>query len=311
MIVTVTPNTAVDQIVFIDEWQFDRTIRAQKTLQTIAGKPTDASWILAELGTESLALGFKAGFTGELVDQMLSEKGVQTDFITVDGESRRNLVIIMEQGQHQTTITSATLQVLPEHLQQLREKYTAALEQATCVVMGGTLPTGVDPAFYTQLIQWANERNVPTILDASGPYLQAGVQGQPTFIKPNQDELADLVGYPIRSVEAAYHAGCSVKDQYGVSLIISLGAEGGLAILKDEAYRIYPVHVDVVSTAGAGDGILAGLASAIGRGQPILDGIRLGFAAATAVVTQPGTAQCHAADIHTFYEQIKIEKKST
>ncbi len=311
MIVTITPNTAIDQIVFIDEWQFDRTIRAQKTLQTIAGKPTDASWILAELGIKSLALGFKAGLTGELVDQILSEKGVQTDFIAVDGETRRNLVIVMQQGQHQTTITSATLKVSPDHVRQLEEKYMKVLDEATCVVLGGTLPTGVNPSFYARLIQLANKRNIPTILDASGPSLRAGVQGQPTYIMPNQDELGELVGYPITSIEAAYQAGCLVKKECGVLLIISLGAVGGIAILEDQAYRIEPLPVDVVSTAGAGDGILAGLAAAFGRRQPILEGIRLGFAAATAIVTQPGTAQCHAADIQAHYEQISIEPFQT
>ena len=277
MIVTVTANTAIDHITFIKEWQFDQTLRAQDTLQSIAGKPTDASWILAEMGIESLALGFKAGMTGETVQHMLTEKGVQTDFISVDGESRRNLVIVMETEQQQTTITSSTLQVTSAHIQQLEAKYLDALDSSTCVVTGGTLPSGMSPTFYKDMIQLARERDIPVILDASGVFLKEGIKGQPTYIKPNRDELANLVEFPIHTIDDAYRAGCSVRDEFGTYPIISLGADGGLAILEDEAYRIYPLDVNVVSTAGAGDGVLAGLAAAVGRHQPIMEGNPIGL----------------------------------
>ena len=85
-----------------------------------------------------------------------------------------------------------------------------------------------------------------------------------------------------------------------------MGDEGGLAVLPDRAYRILPLKVPVVNAAGAGDAVLAGLAASIVRGQPLEDGLRLGFAAATAVVTTEGTAECSLADIERYAAQIEI-----
>lgn len=307
MIITVTANTAMDHIVFIEEWHLNQTLRAHKTIHSMAGKPTDASWILSEIKMDSLALGFKAGITGETIQQMLEIKGVKTDFIPVNGESRRNIVIVMNGGQQQTTITSSTLYVSASHIDQLEMKYSAALDGASCVVIGGTLPEGVPTSFYTRFIHLARQRSIPVIFDASGKFLEAGLQGQPTYIKPNRDELAELLQRPIDSIEDAYWAGHEIRNRFGVYPIISMGEAGGLAILPEQIYRIHPLRVKVANTAGAGDGILAGLAAAIERNQPVVEGLRLGFAAATAIVTQPGTAQCSAEDIHLYQEQIKIE----
>jgi len=77
-------------------------------------------------------------------------------------------------------------------------------------------------------------------------------------------------------------------------------------VLPDRAYRIPPLKVDVVSPAGSGDAVLAGLAGSIYRGQPIEEGLRLGFAAATAVVLLPGTADCRRNDVERFLPQIEL-----
>jgi fructose-1-phosphate kinase PfkB-like protein len=88
--------------------------------------------------------------------------------------------------------------------------------------------------------------------------------------------------------------------------VISLGGDGGLAVLPGRAFRVAPIHVPVVNAAGAGDAVLAGLAASIVRGQSIEEGIRLGFAAATAVVATPGTAECSLKDIERYAAQIEM-----
>lgn len=306
MIVTVTANTSIDHIVFIDSWQANKTIRARETLQSIAGKPTDAAWVLGELGISSLALGFKAGLNGAVVEQVLHAKGVETDFIPVGGESRRNLIIVCEDGSGQTTITASTLEVTDEHVAQLEERYQTALESATCVLLGGTLPHDMSPEFYTRFIRLARERDIPVIFDASEPFLSPGLAGSPSYVKPNQDELSQITGKPVNSIDEAYQAGLALKERYNTCPIITLGDAGGLAVLEDRAYRIPPLEVEIVSTAGAGDAVLAGLAASIYQGQPIEEGLRIGFAAATSTVTMRGTAECVKADIERYQEQIQL-----
>ena len=305
MIVSVTPNTSMDYIVFVKDFPRDKTIRATRTVESIGGKATDASWILGELGMPSLALGFKAGRNGELIESFLHEKGVTTDFIPVEGESRRNLILISEEG-WQTAITTSSLSISEAQIDILRQKYLKALETATVIVLGGTLPQGMKPEFYTEFIRLARERGVPVVFDAAEPNLSAGLGAQPNYIKPNKDELSGIVGRPIESLEDAYSAGRMLLDRYGTAPVITLGGEGGLAVLPDRAYYIPTIPVQVVNAAGAGDAVLAGITASLHRGQPIEDGLRLGFAAAAATVIMPGTAELTREDVERFMPQVEL-----
>lgn len=306
MIVTVTPNTCIDQILFVSSFQKSSTMRATDSMISMGGKPTDASWILGELGISSLALGFAAGARGRTVEELLHARGVTTDFIGVGGESRLVMLIIDQSDHTHSTITTSTLEVRPEHIDALRQRYEAALGDATCVVMGGALPAGMPLSFYPDFINMAHAHKVPVIFDASEPTLSTGLAARPAFIKPNRDELSALVGYRIDSLEMAYKAGCEILEKYGTAPIVTLGKDGGLAILPERAYRIPPIKVDVINAAGAGDAVLAGLASALDRKQPIEEGLRLGFAAATAVVITPATADCRREDVERFLPQVEL-----
>jgi 1-phosphofructokinase family hexose kinase len=303
MIVTVTANTTIDHTVMIPVLKENHTIRATGSFYSMGGKPTDAAWILGEMGIPSLALGFAAGLVGQKAEAMLRARGVTPDFIQVGGETRINTVIIAGDMGSQTTITTSTLDVEPEHLVALREKYMAALEGASCVVLGGTLPKAVPPAFYAEYIQLANEHHVPTIFDASEPNLSAGLAARPIYVKPNDDEIQQLTGNPVKTLDDAYRAGHMILEQYGTTPIITFGSEGALAVLPERAYRIPPLNIEVVSAAGAGDAVLAGLAASIERGQSIEDGLRLGTAAAAAVCLMPGTADCRRADVERLLPQ--------
>ncbi|HYO87925.1 MAG TPA: 1-phosphofructokinase family hexose kinase [Candidatus Limnocylindrales bacterium] len=305
-IVTVTANTTIDLTVFVPAWKPDTTIRATRSAESMGGKPTDASFILGELGIPSLALGFAAGPTGQKVVQMLAARGVESEFVWVDGDTRTNVVVIDEQAGSHTTVTTTTMTVSPVHIEALLERVRAAMTGATVLVTGGSLPFGVPPSFYAEVIQIANEAGVPVIFDAAEPNLSAGLRARPTLIKPNRDELAALLGRPVRSVEDAYQAGGDLQAQYGVIPVITLGSEGGLAVLPGRAYRIPPIPVEVISPAGAGDAVLAGIAASFERRQPLEDGLRLGFAAATAVLLQPGTADCRRADVDAFLPQVQL-----
>lgn len=306
MIVTLTPNTSLDLTAFIPVFQLNRTIRASHSQFGMAGKPTDAAWILAELGLPSLALGFAAGSIGHKITTMLRSRQVTTDFVAVEGESRVNMVIICEDGSGQTTITTSSLEVSETHIETLLGRFEKALEAASCVVMGGSLPARVPPTFYAEAIRRAKAQRVPVIFDASEPNLAVGLDAKPTFIKPNQDELAALVGAPVADMAAAYSAGQHILQTYGTSSVMTFGAQGALAVLPGRAYRIPPLNIDVVSAAGAGDAVLAGLAASVERGQRVEEGLRLGFAAAAAVCLLPGTADCHKADVDTFLPRIEL-----
>lgn len=306
-IISLTANTTIDLTVFVPKVELNRTLRATRAVTSLGGKPTDASWILGEMGIPSTALGFAAGLNGKRMEAMLHAKGVATDFDWVDGETRTNVVIIGEDDHTHTTISTTTMSITAEQIEGLRQHFVSSLSDASVVVLGGTLPAGMSPAFYTDMIGAARERGVPVVFDAAEPNLSAGLAARPTYIKPNRDELAGLVGQPIVSLDDAYQAGREILARYGTSPIITLGSEGTIAVLADRAYRIAPLPIEVVSAAGAGDGMLAGITASIHRGEPIEVGLALGTACASAVCLMPGTADCRKEDIDRLLPQVVLE----
>jgi 1-phosphofructokinase family hexose kinase len=306
MILTVTLNPAVDRTYLIRDFAWSRTIRAEQVIPGMGGKGTDASWVLGELGYANLALGFAAGNTGRLMEKMLRERGCRTDFVWVEGETRTNIVIIGMEGQGQSTLTEPGLQIGAGALDKFRRKFNTALKNTSCVIIGGTVPPGMDVSIYTELVKRAREAGLPVIFDTSGPGLKAGMDGRPTVAKPNIDEIADLYGSPVNTIEEAYKAGRELQEKYGTSLVITLGKDGALAVLPGRAYSIPVLKIPVASTAGAGDAVLAGLAAALSEGRSIEDGLRLGFAAAAAVCLTSATADCRNADVQRLLPQVQL-----
>lgn len=306
MIITMTLNTSIDRTVVVPHFYWGETIRSQETALGMGGKGADASWILGELGIPNLALGFAAGPTGKQMEEMLQERGAQTDFTWVEGDSRTNLIIIDQAGQGQSTITADSLRISPSHIQHLQEQYQGYLPDAKSIIIGGSLPPGVPAHIYPDMIQAARGRGIPVVFDSSGSTLKTGLEGRPTLIKPNQDELETLTGKKLDTKDQIYHAAKEIQTNYGCIVIATFGAQGALAVSADSAFFIEPPAVEVRSSAGAGDAILAGVAHALAEDLPLEDGLRLGFAAAASVLTTLATADCIREDVYSFLEKVQI-----
>lgn len=306
MIVTLTPNTGIDHTVQISNFRLDHTIRALDSAWGMGGKATDVSWILGKMGIPTRALGFAAGPTGLRMEEMLHQRGVQTDFVWVDGETRLNTVIVVS-GEGQSTITTSSLYVFSEHLDELTARYGEALEGASCVVMGGSLPEGVPEEFYAKAIAQAHAHKIPVIFDSSGPSLRVGMRSHPDIVKPNLAELGDLLGYAPASQQEVRQAAGKLHEQHHTNVIVTLGGEGAFAVFRDGSYFIHPLSTPVVSSAGAGDGVLAGMALAYFRGEPLKYGLQHGFALAGAILRTLATADFLVEDYHALLPQIHIQ----
>ena len=308
MIVTVTPNTGIDRTIQIPHFQWDSTIRANTMAVGMGGKAIDTSWVLGEMNVENTALGFAAGITGKQMENMLLEKGVKTNFTWVSGESRTNTIIINQERKAQSTITSNSLIVNPEQIGTLLATYQLAIKNADCVVIGGSLPSGTSNDLYTKLIQLAKKTNKPILFDASGEALKIGLSAKPTLIKPNKDELQEFLNKELSTFDDIIDGAAQIQKKYACIVVVTLGADGAIAVDAEKQYLIEPVKVDIQSTAGTGDAIVAGLAKAYAEHKPLIEGLRTGFAAAAAVMLTLGTADCHLSDIQYFYDKIKIKE---
>lgn len=305
MIITLTPNTGIDYTAQVKSFRLNQTIRATDSAWGMAGKAADVSWILGKLSVPTHALGFAAGATGQRMESMLRERGVETDFTWVKGESRLNTVLVVP-GEGHSTITSSSLDISPEHLVDLMNRYESALGDASVVVMGGSLPGGVPVDFYARAIKQAHLHKVPVIFDSSGPSLAAGIRSRPSLIKPNLAELADVLGYSPKSQLEVQQAARKLQAEFGVDVIATLGEEGAVAVFEEAAYFIQPLSIPVVSAAGAGDGVLAGMALAYSRRESPRYGLRHGFSLAGAILKTLATADFMVEDYEELLSQICI-----
>ena len=307
MILTVTPNSAVDWTVSVPHFQWEQPLRANSAVWGVAGKPAGAAWILGELGIITTAMGFVAGTSGEKLIELLEAKNVETDFIWVGGETRLNVIIINQHTGEQTTLAVDTLEITTTHLERFMRRFNKKLAHADALITGSSLPACIDPDFFNRLITTANDAQVPVILDTSAPHLAHALSAGPTVIKPNRAELSSVAGETITTIEQAYHAARTILDTYGTQVIVTLDADGALAVLKGGTFRIPALKLSAVkNTAGAGDGVLAGIAYALANHLPIQEGIRLGTAAAGAVILTPATADCRKQDVERLLPTIEL-----
>jgi len=307
MILTVTPNTAIDKVLFVDHFAFGETVRAAGMADGMGGKGAVASWVLGQLGTPSLATGFAAGETGRRMEEVLRASGVRTDFLWVGGETRINYVLARLADGVQGTVTVAGLQVTPEDSHKLTEHVFSLLEGADFLLCGGSLVQGMPLDWFAPLIRQAKERGVPTLLDTSEPCLSANLAALPEIIKPNAAEATALLG---RSVHTVNEAGRAVRElaARGIATpIITLGERGAVAGTSEGIFYVPPLPVRVINTAGAGDGFNAGLIQARLRGASWMEALRWAGAVATAVLLTPGTGECRLEDAERLYPQVRVE----
>ncbi len=307
MILTVTPNSAIDWTVFLPQFRWEEPQRADKAVWGIGGKPAGVAWILGELGVDTTAMGFAAGTYGEKMIELLEGKNVDTDFIWVGGETRLNVHVVDRETDRQTLLAVDALEIADAHVERFMKRFHKKLCQVKALITGCSLPACLDPDFFQEVITAAKQKGIPVALDSSSPHLAHALTAGPDVIKTNRTELSGVVGQDIFTIEDTYRAARAVLDEYSTQVIVTLEAEGALAVLKDNAYRIPAPEVEVIeSTAGAGDGVLAGIAYALANRLPLEEGIRLGTAAAGAVIMTPATADCRKEDIEHLLRSIEL-----
>jgi len=306
MILTVTLNTGLDHTLFLDSLRLGYTQKVHSSLISMAGKPADASWVLSTLGIPNLATGFAAGEVGKQMESMLRQRGAQTDFLWVGGESRMNTVIVVAGEHQQTTLTTETLQITAQDVTAFLQKLENLLPGVDALIVGGSIPRQLSPEIYREIIAAAATHGVPVVLDASGANLACGLAGHPTVIKPNQQELEGFIGHALPRPEDVLAAARDLHARYQVAVVVTLGKDGAYAVLDGREYFIPALDVPVVSPAGAGDATVAGLANALANHEPLEEGVRLGLAAAAAVLMQPGTADCRKDDVARLLPLVKL-----
>jgi len=306
MILTVTPNTALDTVLFVDDFALGHTARATGVALGMGGKGAVTSWVLGQLGVGSVATGLAGGQTGRRMVAVLEAAGVRAEFLWVEGETRTNYVIARNRDGVQGTITVAGLRPSAEDGERLRAHAMGLLGEAKVILCGGSLPEGLPDDWYAPVIRRAKRLGVTTLLDASGPCLVAGMEAVPDIVVPNADEAELLLGRPVVDVQEAAEGAQELRSRGPGTAIITLGAQGVVAATDEGTFHVPPVSVRVVNTAGAGDGFNAGLIMARLRGADWPEALRHAAAVATAILLMPGTGACRPEDVEAILPRVTV-----
>lgn len=305
MILTVTPNTGLDRVLFIPSFERNRRHQATGVVESMGGKGCDVSLILRELGVETFATGVAAGENGRRMETILRRAGVVPDFVWCPGETRFNTVVIETETGGHTTLCAAGLRpdadTLPGLLAWI-ERYAGVAE---VVVIAGSLPESWPPEVYGQLVAAARSGGRPVVVDASGAALETAVNCGVAAIKPNRDELQSVAGR-LESMEAVITAARRLQHRGAGRVLVSLGAEGAVLVSGAGVWRAEGLQVPVVNPAGAGDGMTACLALALARGWDEAETLRHAIAVSAAIVTTRGTAEVYRQEVEALLPRVRV-----
>jgi 1-phosphofructokinase family hexose kinase len=309
MILTLTPNPTIDRVVFCRNFSLGTVVRAEAESVTPCGKGVAASVVIHELGGDTVALGLKAGLTGDLHGALLDGLGVEHDLVSARGETRTMVVLVDLAVNQQSSISAPTLQASLAHMPELIGRLEVYAGGAWGLICAGSLPPGLPVDCYTRLLRWARQRGLVTLLDSSGEALRRGVRGLPHVLKVNQRELAELdAGMPTNLEQLAATLASRLGRWATEALIVTLGERGTLAVTDEGGYHALPPKVPVVNTAGAGDALAGAMMLARSRGSAWPTALALGTAAGASVVMNEGTAICRRKEVEELLPQVRVEE---
>ena len=291
MIVTVTLNPAVDKMYWVeglkmcDVTQEEFLTRALRSSTSAGGKGVNMSVFLSRLGVENIAMGFVGGYTGHVIVRDLRDEGVTTNFVWTHGETRVNVTLLQAGQEHSPNLINESGQtILPEEMDRLMRRYKRMLTRARWVVLGGSLPPGVDPGIYGEMAQMAKDAGAKVILTTGGEALKRALDASPYIVKPDTREHLAVDGQGLTTVEDIVEAGRHVIAGGAEIVIISHDITGDIAITRDDVWKINAQ----ISTSkfknlvGADDVFLAGILHKLTQDASLDEALRFGLAAGLA-----------------------------
>lgn len=284
--VTVTPNPSLDRTLEIDHLVRGAVVRATASRVEAGGKGVNVARALVAHGHRARAVLPIGGAEGDHMTRLIAELGMETLPVPITSAIRSNVSVIEPDGTV-TKLNAPGPELSTSEIDALRKAVVAALDDADWVVASGSLPPGMPDDFYARLVADVQAMGTRVAVDTSGSPLEAAIGAAPDVCKPNDEELAAIVGRPLATFGAVVDAAGELRARGARTVLVSLGADGAL-LVDDESV----VHADTpplvpLSNVGAGDATLSGFLAAGGHGP---EALRHAVAWGAAAVRLPGTA---------------------
>jgi 1-phosphofructokinase family hexose kinase len=288
MLVTLTPNPSVDRTLQISEFRRGAVLRATSQRLDPGGKGVNVARATIADGGAAVAVLPVGGHEGQQLMELMRAEGVDAVGVDVREPVRSNITIAEPDGTV-TKLNEAGPELDAGELDRLLQTTVdiARARDATWIAGCGSLPRRAPDDLYATLVRRAHDAGLSVAIDTSGPPLAAVIDAAPDLIKPNIEELAELVGRPLADVRMVAEAAAQLCRRGVGVVLVSLGPDGAVLVTADEVVQAVPPAVDVASTVGAGDATLAGYLAA--RSRPVAEALADAVAWGTAAVALPGT----------------------
>ncbi|MFC1596131.1 1-phosphofructokinase family hexose kinase [Candidatus Margulisiibacteriota bacterium] len=284
MITTVTLNPALDKLYLINDFKLHNLHRLGdliRTGTTPGGKGINVAIFAQRMGIESNAMGFIGGHTGRIVEEMVREEKVTTNFIFVEHETRIDITIIDEKNDTLTEINESGPPVFQEDLDAFIERYERILEDSELVILSGSIPPNVPPDIYATLIDLANKKNIKTILNTSKAPLEAGIEAGPTIVYPDMRSAYNMYGKKTETMEDYSHLASFIKEKNPkIEMVIFTNPVRDIFVADVEGHH-YQAKIEdlrIVNLFGFGDALVGGLVLGLNENKSLIEILRSGLA---------------------------------
>lgn len=256
MIYTVTFNPSLDYIVSVDDFKLGLTNRTSSELMLPGGKGINVSIVLKNLGIQSTALGFMAGFTGKEIARRLEEEGVASDFIQIEeGISRINLKLKSIDG---TEINGSGPKIPKEKVEELMKRLNT-MKEGDVLFLAGSIPASMPDDIYSRIMKELKDKGIMIVVDATRDLLMNVLEYCPFLIKPNNHELGEIFEVTLKTREDVIPYGRKLQEKGARNVLVSMAGEGAVLIAEDgQVFDAPAPKGKLINGVGAGDSMVAG-----------------------------------------------------
>lgn len=290
MIYTVTLNPSLDYVMWVDRLRTGLTNRSSKEELYVGGKGINVSVILNQLEQPTTILGLVAGFTGNAIEEEISKLQIPFHLVKLtSGISRINVKL---KGSTETEINGSGPAVSMVDF----ERLLTSLNQVTrsdFLVLSGSLPAGLDAKCYSMMMDTVQKKGARVVVDAAGDNLRQVLPGRPFLIKPNHQELGELLNTVVdpENLHQVAYAARRLQQEGAMNVLVSLGGNGALLLDQHGIAHAMPApNGKPINTVGAGDSMIAGFLTGICLNRDYTYALRLGTACGGATAFSPGLA---------------------
>ena len=308
MILTVTLNTSIDKLYLMTGIKPETVMRVKEVHNTAGGKGLNVSRVAGKLGEEVAATGFVGGFNGRYLESLVDNPLVRCAFTHVDAETRSCINCWDLSDGKSTEYLEPGAPVTGEDVSRFLADFDRELTGADVVTISGSIPEGAPEEIYSDLISRCRQAGIPVLVDTSGARLISAVKEKPSFIKPNEDEIAQLTGRSFSGREEAVRALMELHDGGIPYVVLSLGAEGALLACDKGVFHGKPPKITPRNTVGCGDSMVAGFAVGFSRHLPMAETFRMALAVSAASALSLFTGDFDPADYDRLYPEVSIDK---